>query len=103
MGDLALMLREGDTLCHPFHGIGDTIIGTDGRVKAKVREARRKGVLFDTADGRRNHCHAVIRAALADEFLPDIISTDLVTIISFGDIVFGLPLVVSSTWPSACR
>lgn len=95
MGDLVAMLRPGDTLCHPFHGRGDTIIDANGRVKAKVREARRRGVLFDTADGRRNHSYAVIKAALADDFPPDILSTDLVNISAFGDIVFGLPVLMS--------
>ena len=78
-----------------YHGRGDTIIGADGRVKAKVREARRRGVIFDTADGRGNHSYAVIRAAVADGFLPDIISTDVVNESAFGDVVFGLPMVMS--------
>jgi predicted amidohydrolase len=95
MGDLAAMLRPGDTLCHPFHGMGNTIIDANGRVKPKVREAHRRGVLFDTADGRRNHSFAVTRAALADDFPPDIISTDIVTVSVFGDMVFGLPVMMS--------
>ena len=95
MGELASRLRSGDVFCHCFHGRGDTIIGADGRVKPEIRQARARGVLFDTADARINHSYAVIRAALADGFAPDIISTDVTSSSLFGNMVFGLPLVMS--------
>ena len=95
MGDLAMMLRPGDTLCHLYHGRGNTILDAGGHVKEKVRQARRKGVVFDTADGRFNHSYPVIRAALADGFAPDIISSDLTIPSAFSDVVFGLPMVMS--------
>jgi dihydroorotase len=95
MGDLASHLRSGDVFCHCYHGKGDTIIGVDGHVKPKIRQARARGVLFDTADARPNHSYAVIRAALADGFAPDIISTDLTNVSIFGNMVFGLPAVMS--------
>ncbi len=95
LGDLALMLRRGDILCHVYHGIGNTIIDENGRVKEKMRQARRTGVMFDTADARKNHSLAVTRLALADDFLPDIISTDLVEASVFQDMVFGLPVMMS--------
>jgi predicted amidohydrolase len=95
MGDLALMMRPGDTVCHVFHGKGNTIIDASRHVKGKVREARGKGVLFDTANGRNNHSYPVTKAAVADGFLPDIISTDMINASAFGNIVFGLPFVMS--------
>lgn len=95
MGELAAMLRPGDIFCHCFHGKGNTLIGADGRVKAAVREARARGVLFDTADARVNHSYQVIAAALADGFAPDIISTDVTSSSLFGNMVFGLPVVLS--------
>lgn len=95
LGDLALMLRRGDTLCHVYHGIGDTIINENGRVKEKIHQARRNGVMFDTADARKNHSLAITRLALADGLLPDIISTDLTEASVFGDMVFGLPVMMS--------
>ncbi len=95
LGDLAHMLRRGDILCHLYHGIGNTIIDEGGHVKEKIRRARRNGVVFDTADGRRNHSQAITRQALADGFLPDMISTDLVNTTAFGDMVFGLPVTLS--------
>lgn len=95
MGELAGMLRPGDVFCHCFHGRGNTAIDVDGHVKPQLREAQVRGVLFDTADARTNHTYQVIRAALADGFLPDIISTDITTGSLFTNMVFGLPVVLS--------
>ena len=95
LGALARLLRPGDIMCHPYQGIGDTILEGDGRVKEGVRDARRRGVLFDTADARRNHAYTIIGAALADGFPPDIISTDLVEASAFSDMLFGLPAVMA--------
>ena len=95
MGEIAAMLKPGDTFCHVFHGKGNTIIDANGRVKESIRAARRRGVLFDTADGMNNHSYSVIKAAIADDFLPDIISSDLGIASAFGDMVFGLPVVMS--------
>jgi len=52
-------------------------------------------VLFDTADARIHHSFPVIRAALADGFFPDVISTDLTRSSLFGNMVFGLPAIMS--------
>jgi dihydroorotase len=92
--DIAGLLRPGDVYCHVYHGTGDTIVGADGKVGAGLRSARRAGVVFDTANGRRNFSFKVARAALADGFLPDIISSDLTRNTLFADFVFSLPFVM---------
>lgn len=71
------LLRPGDVFCHMYHGTGDTILDASGKVKKEVRRARERGVLFDVANGRSNFSFAVARAALADGFPPDIVSTDM--------------------------
>ena len=76
MGVIASALRPGDVFCHCFQGKGDTILDAGGRVKPAVWEAKRRGVLFDACNGTNNYCHDVARAALAEGFLPDFISTD---------------------------
>ncbi len=76
MGVIAAALRPGDVFCHCFQGKGDTILDAGGRVKPAVWEAKRRGVLFDACNGTNNYCHDVARAALAEGFLPDFISTD---------------------------
>ena len=93
--EIASMLRSGDVFCHCYHGKGSTIIAADGRVKSLIWEARKRGVVFDTADARVNHSYPVIQAALKDGFAPDVISTDLTQASLFGNMVFGLPVVMS--------
>ena len=76
MAEIAAKLRPGDVFCHCFQGRGDSIIGADGRVKPTVWEAKRRGVLFDASNGTKNYSHAVAKAAMADGFYPDFITTD---------------------------
>ena len=93
--DLAAMLRPGDVFAHTYHGRGSTIIEDRGKVRHGIQEARKRGVLFDTADGRVHYAFSVIRAAIADGFEPDIISTDVTRPSLFERSVFGLPLIMS--------
>jgi dihydroorotase len=93
--EIAAMIRPGDIFCHCYHGKGSTIIDEKGKVKKEIWEAHKKGVIFDTADARVNHSYPVIQSALADGFRPDVISTDLTQSSLFGNMVFGLPVVMS--------
>jgi dihydroorotase len=70
-------LRPGDIVTHLFHGRAQTIVGDDGRVLASLRRARERGVRMDVGHGGGSFAVAVARAALADGFPPDTISTDL--------------------------
>lgn len=74
---IADVLRSGDIFAHCFHGKGDTIIGDDGHVLPGILEARKRGVLFDVANGKGNFGIRTAKAALEDGFLPDIISSDM--------------------------
>lgn len=76
-GELADCLRPGDIFCHCYHGGQNNIILPDGSVDPGVMEARKRGVIFDAANGRGNFSLAVAKQALAEGFLPDIISSDL--------------------------
>ena len=93
--DLVSLLRPGDVFCHVYQGKGSTIIGAGGKVKSAVRKARDRGVVFDTADGRPHYAFSVIRAAIADGFAPDVISTDVVRSSLYEHTVFGLPFIMS--------
>lgn len=93
--ELASILRPGDIFGHCFHGIGSSIIGQNSKVKQGIWQARDNGVIFDSADGRTNHSYPVIKAALADGFAPDVISTDVIRASLFGNTLFGLPVVMS--------
>jgi len=94
-GEIADLLRPGDVFCHVFHGMGGTILGSDGVILPEIHAARSRGVLFDTANGRTHFAFAVARQALAQAFLPDVISTDLVAHSLYRAPVFGLPHILS--------
>ncbi|HZS34871.1 MAG TPA: amidohydrolase/deacetylase family metallohydrolase [Methylomirabilota bacterium] len=75
--EVLALLRPGDIVSHFLHGRGSGILDAQGQVKDAVRAARRRGVLFDVAHGRNHVNFGVTRAALAQGFLPDSISSDL--------------------------
>jgi dihydroorotase len=83
------LLRPGDIVSHCYtgkpHGIlnnsqalaGPTSQATSGgKVLPQVLEARARGVLFDSAHGRSNLSFSVARQAIAEGFLPDVLSSD---------------------------
>ena len=95
VGELADLLRAGDVYTHMYQGKGSSIIADDGKLAASIRQARERGVVFDTADGRAHYALSVAAAALAEGFMPDIISTDLTLGNVYDPSVFGLPFIMS--------
>lgn len=95
MEEVASVLREGDVLAHCFHGTGYSIIDENGKVLDAVRKAQERGVVMDAANGGNHWNFEVAEKALADGFMPDIISTDLTSKTIFKDPVFGLPYIMS--------
>lgn len=89
------LLRPGDIVTHmyapPPHGIMDD----KGKVLEEVRQARRRGVLFDFGNGRVEHwTWEVAQSGLQQGFAPDTISTDL-NLASRTDQVLDFPNVLS--------
>jgi dihydroorotase len=81
-------MRKGDILTHLYTGFPDRILSAEGKprnrivdgagsVRQEVRQARGRGVLMDVGHGAGSFNFGVARAALADGFPPDTISTDL--------------------------
>jgi dihydroorotase len=70
-------LRRGDIVTHCFHGNEGGILGRDGRVLPQAIAARERGVLFDIGHGIGSFAYEVARAAIAQGFAPDTISSDL--------------------------
>ncbi len=93
--EILSLLRANDVYTHVFQGKGNNILNSDAKVRQSVRQARERGIVFDTADGRGHYAFSVIQAALAQGFEPDVISTDLVRGSLFDRSVFGLPLIMS--------
>lgn len=75
------LMRPGDILTHCFRGNGNTILEGDadhmGKVRADARAARERGVLLDVGHGAGSFSYPVAEAALAEGFLPDVISSDI--------------------------
>ncbi len=70
-------LRPGDVLTHCFRPFPNSPATPQGTVKAAVREARERGVLFDVGHGKGSFAFKTARAMLANGFLPDTISSDV--------------------------
>jgi dihydroorotase len=68
-------LRPGDIVAHCYTGKPNGIL--DGEtLDPAVLAARERGVLFDSAHGRSNLSFEVARRAIAQGFLPDVLSSD---------------------------
>lgn len=75
--DVVAMLRPGDILTHCYRPDPNSALGPDGKILREVREARERGVLFDIAHGMGAFGYQSAEAALADDFPPDLISSDV--------------------------
>lgn len=89
-------LKPGDIVTHMFAPPPNAIIDDDGRIYPAVLAARRRGVWFDVANGRRGHLRwdtfdRIMRAG----FWPDTISTDGNTTSRNAASVIDLPNVMS--------
>ena len=93
--EILTLLRRGDIVTHVYAPPPHGILDDNGRVLPQVREARRRGVLFDIGNGRNGHITwEVADRALQQDFLPDTISSDL-NGAGMTDQVFDFPTVLS--------
>lgn len=80
LGEVLDLLRPGDIVTHCFQGKGaegENLTDSRGRVLPEVTDARQRGVVMDVGHGGGSFRWEVAEAALAQGFLPDVISTDL--------------------------
>ena len=114
--ELCAMLRPGDVVTHSFGGFSDVLIGEDGKVRAGLKEAKRRGVLFDVGHGGGGFSFTNAERAMADGFFPDNISSDLhnqsiegpvydllTTMSKFVHLGMSVPDVVRLTTQTAAR
>jgi len=89
------LLRPGDIVTHIYSPPPNGMLDANGRVLPEVRDARRRGIVFDVGNGRNGHITwDVVERALQQDFLPDTISSDL-TKPGRTDRAFDLPTVLS--------
>lgn len=80
LAEVLELLRPGDIVTHCFQGRGEegeNLTDHQGRLLPEVVDARQKGVVMDVGHGGGSFQWGVAEAALAQGFLPDVISTDL--------------------------
>lgn len=67
-------LRAGDLMTHTF-GLTTPLLDSNGSLTDTIREARRRGVLFDLGHGSRGFWFRIAVPAARKGFLPDVLST----------------------------
>ena len=77
LDDVLAVMRERDILTHSYHGMSHGILDEEGEVRRSVRRARERGVIFDVGHGAGSFNWHVCETALAQDFPPDTISSDL--------------------------
>lgn len=68
---------RGDIITHLYHANDGSVLGADGKVLPVVRDAERRGVLFDVGFGAFNFGWDFAEKCLAQDLRPHIISSDL--------------------------
>ena len=89
------LLRPGDIFEHVYQGVKNTILDENGRLYDCVRQARERGIHFDTAEGRKHGDFDVMRKAMKQGFVADFCSTDLVLASMYRRSIFSLPNLMS--------
>ena len=69
--------EAGDMITHLYHGNLGQVIDDTGKVLPVVREAERRGVMFDLGFGGYNFSWSVAEKCFAQELIPHTISSDL--------------------------
>jgi dihydroorotase len=69
--------EAGDMITHLYHGNLGRVIDDEGKVLPVVREAERRGVIFDLGFGGYNFSWDVAEKCFAQDLIPHTISSDL--------------------------
>ena len=93
--DVLDVLRPGDIFEHVYQGVKNTILDENGKLYDCVVKARERGILFDTAEGRKHGDFDVMIKAKEQGFIADFCSTDLVLASMYRRSIFSLPNLMS--------
>jgi dihydroorotase len=95
INEIASLLRPGDVFCHVYAGEKENILDSAGKVKAGIRAARERGVVFDACNGKRNFLLSVASSAIKQGFPPDMVSSDANKLCSYQQPLITLPRLLS--------
>ena len=93
LADILRMMRKGDVLTHCFHDQPYGLLDEGGKLRPEVRDARERGIFFSVGHGSHFSFNVAARC-LAQDFLPDAISSDIEAVNVNGP-VFDLPTTLS--------
>lgn len=95
LAEILEFLKPGDILTHCFTGNANKIVAGDpAQVRDDVRAAKQRGVLMDIGHGAGSFNYLTTEAALAEGFLPDVISSDIHQLSIQGP-MFDMPITLS--------
>lgn len=77
MEEIVDTLRPGDVVTHCYTPQQPSIVDPSGRLRGAVRKAHERGVIFDVGHANGHFDFNLVRRAMGDGLLPDIISSDL--------------------------
>jgi dihydroorotase len=77
LDEVLAVMREGDMMTHMYHGMRHGILDKEGKIVKSVRAARDRGVNFDVGHGAGSFSWDVCERAMAQDFVPTTISSDL--------------------------
>jgi len=77
MEEIVDTLRAGDVVTHCYTPQQPSVVDERGRLREAVRKAHERGVIFDVGHANGHFDFNLVRKAMADGLLPDIISSDL--------------------------
>ncbi|HET8563573.1 MAG TPA: amidohydrolase family protein [Candidatus Binatia bacterium] len=77
MEEIVDTLRPGDIVTHCYTPQQPSIVDKSGRLLGAVRKAHEQGVIFDVGHAGGHFDFNLVRRAMADGLLPDVISSDL--------------------------
>jgi len=77
LDEVLAVMRNGDVLTHMYHDMPHGILDENGKIRPAVRAARDRGVIFDVGHGQGSFNWDICERALAQDFEPTTISSDL--------------------------
>jgi dihydroorotase len=95
MEEIVDTLRPGDVVTHCYTPQKPSIVDEKGRLREAVRKAHERGVIFDVGHANGHFDFDLVRRAMGDGLLPDIISTDLHGRMRPGNPVVDMPTTLT--------
>ena len=77
MDEIAATLRRGDIITHCYTPQKPSIIDEQGKLLTEVRKAKERGVIFDVGHAGGHFDFNLVRRAMGEGIVPDVISSDL--------------------------